>query len=181
MQESYDITESLFSAKAREGMIAFAGFESPEAEGVREGLLKIASFTRPDGNGYLTLTFILDLEGAPNRTPPWRDVFRRADQEALASRLGADFEMLLDVPLNPLAGAAPFHVEEFNLYFRRLAGTQRRRLEDAVIPALNELLGFVFEPLDWVEEARGADRRNPGHGQPDGVLKQQLRRRLGSV
>lgn len=178
MQESYDVTASLFSAKAREGMIAFAGFESPEAEGMREGLLKIASFTRPDGNGYLTLTFILDLEDAPNRTAPWRDRFRRADQEALASRLGSDFEMLLDVPLNSLAGSAPFHVEEFNLYFRRLAGNQRRRLEDAVIPALSELLGFIFEPLQWVDETR-APNPNPESVQSETNPHQSLKRRLG--
>jgi len=178
VQESYDVTESLFSAKAREGMIAFAGFESPEAGGVREGLLKIAAFTRPDGNGYLTLTFILDLEEAPERTAPWCDLFRRAGQEALAPRLGADFEMLLDVRLNSLAGSAPFHVEEFNLYFRRLAGHQRQYLEDLVIPTLSELLGFVFEPLQWVEETRAS---GPDSVQPESALKQSLRRRLGQA
>ena len=154
MQKSYDVTQSLFSAKASEGMIAFTGFKVADAENPEggEGVLKIAAFTRPDGGGYLTLTFVVDLEGNAQRRSALQAQFRRVDQEALTVRLGPDFEMLLEVPLNTFAETTQFYMEELNLYFYQLAGRERRLLEDQAIPMLSEILGFRFEPLEWVAE-----------------------------
>ncbi|HAS51457.1 MAG TPA: hypothetical protein DCS21_06850 [Gammaproteobacteria bacterium] len=157
MEESYDITQSLFSAKASENMLAFVGFNASDPaamEGI-EGVLKIAAFTRPEGGGYLTLTFILDLEGDASRYSAWPARFRRVDQEALAARLGPGFEMLIEVPLNPFAESKQFYIEELNLYFQRLAGQEQRLLEDRVIPVLSQLLDFTFDPIDWLAETPG--------------------------
>ncbi|MDQ5910412.1 MAG: hypothetical protein QG599_2508 [Pseudomonadota bacterium] len=154
MEESYDITQSLFSTKASENMLAFVGFNASDLaamEGI-EGVLKIAAFTRSDGGGYLTLTFILDLEGDASRHSAWPARFRGVDQDALAARLGPDFEMLIEVPLNPFAESKQFYIEELNLYFQRLAGQEQRLLEDWVIPALGQLLDFAFNPINWLAE-----------------------------
>jgi hypothetical protein len=182
VQEFYDVTESLFSAKAREGMIAFAGFLMSDAEDTpTEGLLKIASFTRPDASGYLTLTFIVDVSAESPRRSALHARFRRADQQALAARLGPDFEMLLEVPLDPFAAAERFHIDELNLYFRRLAGRERALLEGRVIPALGQLLDCVFEPLDWLaDDPKGEP---PGMveepGRTEASLKLRAKRWLG--
>ncbi len=157
MEESYDITRSLFSAKASENMLAFVGFNAADPAAIEgiEGVLKIAAFIRPDGGGYLTLTFILDLEGDARRHAEWPARFRHVDQDALATRLGPDFEMLIEVPLNPFAESTQFYIEELNLYFQRLAGHEQRLLEDRVIPVLSQLLDFTFEPIDWLAKMPG--------------------------
>ena len=180
MEESYDVTESLLSAKADEGMIAFAGFTVPEADGsVHEGLLKIAALTRPDGNGYLTLTFMLDLDAGSGQEGASRTRFAHADQETLAARLGADFEMLLEMPLNTFAESSRFYIEEMNLYFRRLAGRERRLLEERVIPVLSELLEIRVEPLEWAEEET-PDTTARAATAPSQTLNQRLQQRIGA-
>lgn len=179
MQKSYDITQSLFSAKASEGMIAFAGFRASDAENAAgsEGVLKIAAFTRPDGGGYLTLTFVIDLEGNANQRSELQARFRRVDQDALAARLGSDFEMLIEVPLNTFAETTQFYIEELNLYFHRLAGRERWLLEEQALPMLGQLLNFTFEPLDWVAEMPRRTSPAPVE-QPDQMtlsLKQRIK------
>lgn len=183
MEESYDITQSLFSTKASEDMMAFVGFKASDAEDAEgnEGVLKIAAFTRPDGGGYLTLTFILDLEGDASRHSAWPARFRRIDQDILATRLGPDFEMLIEVPLNPFAESKQFYIEELNLYFQRLAGQEQRLLEERVVPVLGQLLDFAFDPIDWLAETpRGAWPADDEHsGQTGRLLKQQIKQWIG--
>ena len=161
MEDYYDITASLLAGKADERMIAFAGCvaTATDASGDAEGVLKIAAFTRPDGGGYLTLTFVIDLAPGTTSRSGLQGRFAAVGQEVLAARLGADFEMLLDVPLNSFGALPGFYIEELNLYFSRLAGRERIILEGQLIPLLAERIGLRFEPLDWVDEgssARGA-------------------------
>ncbi len=153
MEDYYDLTESLFSAKAKEGMIAFAGFAARDDPRLQQGVLKVSALCRPDGSGYLTLTFVIDLEDDATGKAALEVRFARADQDALAGRLGPDFEMLLEVPLNPFAAAPRFFVDELNLYFRRLAGTERLLLEQRIIPELADLLDLQFETLEWLDGA----------------------------
>ena len=183
MEDYYDITESLFSAKASEGMIAFAGFVLEAGGLASEGVLKIAAFRRADHDGYLTLTFVIDLEADSGRKREFQSAFSRATQSALADRLGPDFEMLLEVPLNPFAEFRCFLVEELNLYFKRLAGRERWLLEAHVIPALADLIGLRFEPLEWLDTpGRGAQPRGAdGPGRPESPLRQQVQRLLDRV
>lgn len=191
MQDSYDVTESLFSAKANEGMMAFNGFQMRAAAGVPvcQGVLKISAFTRPDGNGYLTLTFLVDLADGPGQRAALTERFRHADQNALAARLGPDFEMLLEMPLNAFTESERFYIEEFNLYFRRLAGRERLLLEGIVIPVLTTLLDVQFDPMDWLTDlARQASAPSSGPddvgrvqapGEADSSLIRLLKQRLG--
>lgn len=174
MQETYDVTASLCASKAEEGMIAFAGFTASDLNGggMREGVVKIAAACRPDRNGYLTLTFVLDLDEDRALESRWQAHFRRASPTALAAELGADFETLLDVPLSSFAASGRFYIEELNLYYRDLAGRERERLEGQVIPALTRLLELQFEPLEWVED--GADAAACD------ALSQRLKRRLAA-
>jgi hypothetical protein len=178
MEESYDITESLLSAKADEGMIAFTGFEMEASEGLdaREGVLKISAFNRPGGDGYLTLTFLIDLVDDPARRSALQDRFHRADQASLSARLGRDFEMLLDIPLSVFAAAQRFHVEELNLYFKNLAGRERPLLEAAILPALAELLAVRFHPIDWVTPEETA---RPGTQPDPSAIRARSRRHPG--
>ena len=148
MEDYYDVTESLFSAKANEGMIAFSGFLTGDASSPCEGVLKISAFRRPDGSGYLTLTFVIDLEGGRDGKAGLEARFARADQGTLAERLGPDFDMLLEVPLNPFAESPRFFVDELNLYFTRLAGRERLLLEDRILPVLSDLLVLRFDALE---------------------------------
>lgn len=183
MSRPYDLTKSVLSAKAKEGTIAFAGFQALGAEGAEgwDGVLNIAAFSHSDGNGYLTLTFILDLNGDSARPALLQARFRRLDQDTLSHRLGADFQMLLDMQLNPFAESADFYIEELNLYFHRLAGRERSLLEDWVIPALDPLLDFRFEPLDWLGQGQLGSALDDEGPVPAGLtLKQRLKRWLGA-
>ena len=185
MSGSYDLTKGVFSAKAKEGMIAFAGFQVLGEEGARdfEGVLKVAAFSRSDGNGYLTLTFILDLDGNGARRPLLRARFHRLDQDTLMHRLGPDFLMLLDMPLDPFTESPDFYIEELNLYFHRLAGRERSLLEDWVMPALDHLLDFRFESLEWADQGQMGTVLDSGAGGPVATgltLKQRLKRWWGA-
>jgi len=180
MEDYYDITESLFSAKANEEMIAFAGFLVEAKSWASEGVLKVAAFRRADHHGYLTLTFVVDLEAESGRKTGLQAAFARATQTALAERLGPDFEMLLDVPLNPFAESPRFFVEELNVYFQRLAGRERWLLETHVLPALADLIGLRFEPLDWLD-APGNSPPSKAAERSDSKLRTQVRRQLDSV
>ena len=183
MEDYYDVTESLLAGKADERMIAFAGFVAlaADARGEAEGVLKIAAFTRPDGNGYLTLTFVIDLDADTERKGVLQGRFAALDQDRLTARLGDDFEMLLDVPLNSFGALPGFYVEELNIYFRRLAGNERNILEDRLVPLLSDLIGARFEPLDWGTEGDGREGpAGPGGGAPDAkqALTRSFERRL---
>ncbi|MFE8035218.1 hypothetical protein [Thiohalocapsa marina] len=184
VQDVYDVTKSLVSGKALEGMIAYAGLTALVGEGAADradGVLKIAAFSRPSGDGYLTLTFVLDVEGDKDRRAALQSLFRRLEQSDLAEPLGTDFDMLLRVPLSPFADSKQFLIEELNLYFRRLASNERMHLEQRVLPLLSAQFGFVLEPLDWLEEARqvssGAEIAAPSAS--DSSLRQWLRHWLG--
>jgi hypothetical protein len=181
VEDCYDLTASLFSAKVNEGMIAFAGFLAADGLTASEGVLKIAAFRRPDHDGYLTLTFVIDLEADSSLKGTWQRAFSRATQSALAERLGPDFEMLLEVPLNSFAESPRFFVEELNLYFRQLAGRERWLLTEHVIPTLADLVGLRFEALDWLD-APGQTTQSSDAGQPgrpsESRLRQQVKRQL---
>jgi hypothetical protein len=74
------------------------------------------------------------------------------DQEALQQRLGPNFEMLIDLPLNPFTGSSNFLIEEMDVYFRQLQGREKSIVETSLLPVLSQILGLEFEPLqEWGE------------------------------
>ena len=147
MEEVYDLMEGLLASKADERMMGFAGFSrGAHHPGDRplEGVLKASAFHRPDGSGYLTLTFIYDREqGAGN-------LLDKPDHEAFRALLGPNFEMLIDIPLNTFSDLSDYVVEELDVYFRHLQGRERDILECSLLPALTQLFGLAFKPLqEW--------------------------------
>lgn len=156
MQETYDVVKSVLSAKSDERMIAFAGFQMrPDSdESSIDGVLKIAAFARSDGSGYLTLTFVLDLDQDSARTERLSVSFHRASQETLQQWLGPDFEMLLEIPLNTFTQSSQFYIEELHLYFRRLAGREHALLEGHILPALSEILSVQFDSMQWLPDGQ---------------------------
>ena len=143
MEEAYDLMEGILASKADEHMMGFAGFsrEAHSDGGPIEGVLKVSAFHRPDGSGYLTLTFIYDREQGTG------NLLDRPDQEAFRALLGPEFEMLIDIPLNTFADLSNYVVEELDVYFRHLQGRERGVLESILLPALTQLLGLAFKPL----------------------------------
>jgi len=150
MEKAYDLIAGLLASKANERMIGFAGFTRQEATmGEEEGMMKAAAFDRPDGSGYLTLTFIQDRGQGPGA------LLAQVDQEACRALLGPNCEMVIDIPLDAFAAAPHYRVEELNIYFYRLKGQERALLEAGVLPALSQLLGLEFKPLQaWQPDAR---------------------------
>jgi hypothetical protein len=154
MEEPYDLMGGVLSTKANEQMIGFAGFVKPDREGGAplEGMVKVSAFHRADGSGYLTLTFIIDQEPGGVAGEPRRRL-GKPDPDDLRKRLGSNFEMLIDLPLSPLSNASPFFIEEFDVYFRHLQGQEQSLAETTLLPALGDLLGLRFEPLNpWQSE-----------------------------
>ena len=146
MEEVYDLMEGILASKADEHMIGFAGFNRKVpagGEGV-EGVLKVSAFHRPDGSGYLTLTFIYDRNrGAGN-------LLEKPDQETFRTLLGPNFEMFIDIPLNTFSDIPDYVVEEMDVYFYHLQGREQPILKSSLLPALTELLGLDFKPLqEW--------------------------------
>lgn len=178
MPQAHDITRSLVTGKVGEGMIAFTGLRLLGADGV----LKVAAFRRPDDSGYLTLTCLIDLESRSTGRKDLEQRFDHVSQPRLQAWLGDDFQVLVSVPLDGFAPSGNFFIQEFNLYFRSLAGRERFLLQERVLPALEHLLGCVFDELDWVEDiqpAQGAYENAPEQDSSAPMsLKQHLRRWL---
>lgn len=156
MNEYFDLSASTLSTKSSENALAFAGFHTNEVPRV-DGVLKIAGPPKEGGSRYLTLTFVLDLDGDADRHKALVGRFAGAGQNALEARLGPGFEYLIDVELDAFAHSKQFFIEEMNLYFRETANLERPFIEGRILPALSELLDFQFDPVDWLSE----DQDNP--------------------
>lgn len=162
MEEPYDLMSSVLSTKANEQMIGFAGFVKPDGESGPgfEGMVKVSAFHRADGSGYLTLTFIIDQEPGSQETA-LRKKLGTPDADALGKRLGSNFEMLIDIPLNAFSGASPYFIEELDVYFRHLRGQERSLAESSLLPAFSQLLGLQFEPLQVWQSAAESPLTRP--------------------
>lgn len=161
MDEAFDLMGSVLSSKANEKMIGFAGFvrkSSPMGPDL-EGMVKVSAEHREDGSGYLTLTFIIDREPDAGSGNP-RAGLGKVDPEVLRRRLGPDFEMLIDIPLTDFSAAAPFFIEEMDVYFRHLQGYEKNLVETNLFPAYEDILGLRFESLQgWrADEPSPLDR-----------------------
>lgn len=150
MEESYDLMGAVLTSKANEHMIGFAGFVKSGTVPLG-GVVKVSAFHRADSSGYLTLTFIIDRDPGVSDSALRR--LGKLDPNALQTRLGSNFEMLIDLPLNEFSEASPFLIEEMDVYFRHLQGQEKSLIENSVFPAFSELLGLQFEPLQsWQAE-----------------------------
>ncbi len=158
-----DLKKQLKQVKASERMVAFAGLhlDLGKANPDKDGVLKIADHVRADDSGYLTLTFMIDLDMDRESREMLSGVFtrfarfaERADTAVAvaAARFGTGFEYLMLINDGPDGGDMWF-MAEVNLYYKALKGRTRELIETKIIPALAELLPARFEGVNWYEDA----------------------------
>ncbi len=159
MTREFDPKKSYLAVKANEKMIAYVGFVCRLAETgeTKEGVVKISSFQRGYGGGYLTLTFIVDRGQDETLLQQLEQIYTHLTEETLKPLLGKEFERLVKVDLDSLEEIKGWEVEEINVYFRAVAGQEKTLVERTVLPALEKILPFKFEAVEWWPEGREAE------------------------
>jgi hypothetical protein len=159
MTREFDPKKSYLAVKANEKMIAYVGF-AIQLEGSgkkKEGVVKISSFRRAYGGGYLTLTFIVDRGQDDSLIEQLEQLCTSITEEALAPRLGKEFERMVKVDLDLLEETKGWYVEEINVYFRSIAGREKTMVESLVIPALEKILPCKFDAVEWWPEGKDSE------------------------
>jgi hypothetical protein len=150
MDTIYDISKITRSLKTDEKVIAFTGFSIDHGNPPgNEGVLKISAYSRPDWSGYLTLTFIMDTEADPRIQEDLTRHFSGINESTLRPHFQEDFETVFQCPIEAPSKSPARYFEEINIYFKMLKGRERRIIEQHLIPALEKMLPFHFEPLEW--------------------------------
>ena len=170
MTREFDPKKSYLALKGNEKMIAYVGFKIQLADGghQKEGVVKISSFQRAYGGGYLTLTFIVDRGQDDALLSQLEQLYGNLTAETLKPLLGNDFERLVKVDLDSLEETRGWYVEEINVYFRSVAGHEKTLLERTILPALEKLLPFEFDAVEWWPEIK--DPEAAGAQEIDGDL-----------
>jgi hypothetical protein len=159
MTREFDPKKSYLAVKANEKMIAYVGFNMQLEEGgpKKEGVVKISSFQRAYGGGYLTLTFIVDRGQDETLSRQLEQIYANLTADTLKPLLGQEFERLVKIDLDLLEEIKGWEVEEINVYFRSVAGQEKTLLESTMLPALEKILPFKFEAVEWWPESREAE------------------------
>jgi hypothetical protein len=154
MTTEFDPKKSYLTLKAHEKMIAYASFRFRHdgQDAGREGVIKISSFHRPYGGGHLTLTFIVDTEDDEDLRHRLRDIFEKVTDESLRPELGNSFEKVVKVSLDTLAHMQNWYVQEIGIHFRTFEERANVLIEERLIPALESVLHFDFETMEWWPE-----------------------------
>ena len=182
MTREFDPKKSYLALKANEKMIAYVGFniQLEEGEPKKEGVVKISSFQRAYGGGYLTLTFIVDRGQDETLLSRLEQIYAGLTADALKPLLGRDFERLVKVDLDSLEETRGWYVDEINVYFRSVAGQEKTLLESTVLPALEKLLPFTFEAVEWWPEMRDPDAAGAEEIEGDLSLRGLFKKWFGS-
>jgi hypothetical protein len=142
--------------KTDEKMIAFTGFSIDHAnQPAKEGLLKISSYSRPDWSGYLTLTFIMETDGDSRILDDLSGYFSRINENTLRPHFKEEkeeFETIFRCPMDTQSKSPEWYFEEINIYFKALKGRERRIIEQHLIPAMEKMLPFHFDPVEWWDQ-----------------------------
>ena len=135
-------------------MIAFVSFVIHlEDSGVdKEGVIKISKFQRPYGGGQFTLTFIINTDGDDRLKAILDNIFSNLNDESMRPNLGGSFERVIKVSLDSLAHIKDWYVEEITLHFKTLSERENVLVEGKLIPALQSVLPFSFDPVEWWPE-----------------------------
>jgi hypothetical protein len=154
MTREFDPKKSYLTIKAHEKMIAYASFlirlEDYDAD--KEGVIKISKFQRPYGGGQLTLTFIINTDGDVKLKADLNTIFKNLTDESMRPFLGRSFEKVVKVSLDSLAQIKDWYVEEINVHFRSWEERENVLVEGKLIPALQSVLSFSFDPVEWWPE-----------------------------
>lgn len=153
MDTVYDISKITRSLKTDEKVIAFSGFSiDTDHKTGDEGVLKISAYSRPDRSGYLTLTFIMDTEADPQIQDDLARHFSGIHENALRPHFKEAFETIFRCPMDTQSKSPVWYFEEINIYFKALKGRERLIIEQHLIPALEKMLPFHFEPMEWWDQ-----------------------------
>jgi hypothetical protein len=166
METTYDLSRITRSLKTDEKVIAFTGFSIDyENQPGKEGVLKISAYSRPDWSGYLTLTFIMETEGDSRLQEDLTRHFSTINENTLRPHFKEDFEAIFRCPVDALSKSPGWYFEEINIYFKALKGRERRIVEQHLIPALEKMLPFHFEPMEWwAQQPRKPEAVQPSTG-----------------
>ena len=118
----------------------------------KEGVIKISKFQRPYGGGQLTLTFIINTDGDDKLKASLNNIFSHLTDESMRPNLGRNFEKVIKVSLDSLAHIKDWYVEEISIHFRSLEERENVLVEGKLIPALQSMLPFSFDPVEWWPE-----------------------------
>jgi hypothetical protein len=153
MDTVYDFSKINRSLKTGENVIAFTGFSfDHENQPCKEGVLKISSYSRPDWSGYLTLTFIMDTEADTRIQDNLTRLFSNINENTLRPHFKEEFETIFQCPMDTASKSPAWHFEEINVYFKVLKGKERQIIEQHLIPALEKMLPFHFDPVEWWDQ-----------------------------
>jgi hypothetical protein len=153
MDTVYDMSKITRSLKTDEKVIAFTGFSIDHDNQLgNEGVLKISSYSRPDGSGYLTLTFIMDTEADSRIQDDLARHFSSINENTLRTHFKTAFETVFQCPMDALSKSPTWYFEEINIYLKMLKGKERQIIEQHLIPALEKMLPFHFDPLEWWDQ-----------------------------
>ena len=94
--------------------------------------------------------------------------------------LGKDFERLVKVDLDSLEETRGWYVEEINVYFRSVSGREKTLLERTMLPALEKLLPFKFEAVEWWPEVRDPEEARAEDIEGDLSLRGLFKKWFGS-
>ena len=182
MTREFDPKKSYLAVKANEKMIAYVGFviSLGDTGESKEGVVKISSFQRGYGGGYLTLTFIVDSGQDDTLLQQLKQIYTHLTEDTLKPLLGQEFERLVKVDLDSLEEIKGWEVEEINVYFRSVAGQEKKLVERTLIPALEKTLPFKFESVEWWPAGRPAEMVAADAVAQDISLRERFKKWFGS-
>ena len=149
--EAFDPKASYAAIKAKEGMVAFAGFSLPLENYPlpREGFLKLSVDQQAYRGDVLTLTILVDTEDDRDLKNLVRERFEKITTDSIKSRLGPDLDELSRISLDHLGDIQNWYIEEIRLLFKSAGKPIKTVMERDVIPALEVLLRSTFQPVEW--------------------------------
>ena len=82
--------------------------------------------------------------------------------------------------LDSLEEIRGWYVEEVNVYFRSVSGQEKTLVERTMLPALEKLLPFKFESVEWWPEVRDPEAARAEEIEGDLSLRGLFRKWFGS-
>ena len=154
MNEVYYIKKAIFSRKANEQIIAFAGFSLQPMGGTagKDGLLKISASGNRGSLGYLTLTFIIDTEDNEAIEGLLAQAFDGLTEKSFSPYFGRKVVKIIKFPLGHALEKKGWYLQEVNIYFSSLQLREHALVKKKLIPALGRILPFSFDQVDWWPE-----------------------------
>lgn len=181
MTTEFDPKKSYLKFKSNEKMVAFASFliNLKESGIKKDAVLKISSFQRAFGGGRLTLTHIVDTRDNPAIKTELNSVFEELTEAAFKPFMGAEFEKLVKVSLDSLVEVKDWYIEEINVHFRSLKDREKALIERAIIPALEHILPFKFDTIEWWPENLAGHAPSKEDIEEENSLKGLIRKWFG--